>query len=220
MPRLVLPTPEPLFWRERNCRPETLRSTATAGVHSTRRETPARSSAKPLAAPSPAAAASRSTGKEIARVNPASVPRSAGSTRCPPALCGRRPEGVHPAGVGDVGAAKAGSFPIGSRSAADQIAPFVLLLALVNAMIRSYKEQLQQIHPVVQGFEIASSHFPGMPGASTPHAFGNALSAGWIPPCAGMTGVRRGIPFEMTPAPARRGVCTRGSFVIYTSTFV
>src|SRR2546427_7276800 len=32
----------PFFWRERNSRPETLRSTSTAGVHSTRPGTPAR----------------------------------------------------------------------------------------------------------------------------------------------------------------------------------
>jgi len=61
-------------------------------------------------------------------------------------------------GVGGVGAARAGSFPIGPRSAADRIAPFVLLLALVTAMIRSYLKQLLQIHPVVQGFEMGSSH--------------------------------------------------------------
>ena len=70
--------------------------------------------------------------------------------------------GVHLAGVGDVGTLTAGSCPIAPPSAADQIAPFVLLLALVNATIRSYRKQRLQIHSVVQGFEMASTRYIGM----------------------------------------------------------
>ena len=33
LPRLVFPTPEPLFSPERNCRPETIRSTSIAAAH-------------------------------------------------------------------------------------------------------------------------------------------------------------------------------------------
>jgi len=88
-----------LFSPERNSRPETLRSISTAGVHSTRPETPARSRAKPLAPPRPAVVASRSMARETPRANPASERRCAVSTKCLRALCGRRPEAARRAGV-------------------------------------------------------------------------------------------------------------------------
>jgi len=40
---------------------------------------------------------------------------------------------------------------------------------------------------------------------STPQTLGNALSAGWIPAFAGMASVSKGIPAQMTPAPAFAG---------------
>ncbi len=44
---------------------------------------------------------------------------------------------------------------------------------------------------------------------SIPHAIGNAPPAGWIPAFAGMTSVPKGIPFQMTPAPAWVRTCAR-----------
>ena len=39
---------------------------------------------------------------------------------------------------------------------------------------------------------------------STPQTFGNALPTDWIPAFAGMTGVSKGIPSQMTPYPILR----------------
>src|SRR6516162_7076684 len=60
LPRLVFPTPQPLFSPERNCRPETLRSISLAGARLTRSKTFARYSTKRPAPPSRAVAASTS----------------------------------------------------------------------------------------------------------------------------------------------------------------
>src|SRR5579859_3462782 len=46
LPRLVFPTPQPLFSPERNCRPETIRSISIAGARLTRSETFARYATK------------------------------------------------------------------------------------------------------------------------------------------------------------------------------
>src|SRR5579875_1043569 len=89
-----------------------IRSTATAGVRSTRSGTPARFPARPLAPPNPAAAANRSRGAGTRPANPASEPRCAESTKCLPALCGRWPVAAHPAGVGGASVAEAESFPL------------------------------------------------------------------------------------------------------------
>src|ERR1039458_3390402 len=49
-----------------------------------------------------------------------------------------------------------------------------------------------------RGFQVQS--FP-QKRKSTPPAIGNAPPTDWIPACAGMTSVSKGIPFQMTPAP-------------------
>src|ERR1700681_4019973 len=84
LPRLVFPTPQPLFSREQNSRPKTIRSTSTAGARSTRSETSARCSTKRPAPPSLAAAASRSKDAGISPAGPASERRSAESTESLP----------------------------------------------------------------------------------------------------------------------------------------
>jgi hypothetical protein len=74
-PRLVFPTPQPLFSPEQNSRPETIRSTSIAGARSTRSETFARFSTKRPALPSLAVAASRSKDAGISPASLASEPR-------------------------------------------------------------------------------------------------------------------------------------------------
>src|SRR5579875_1984583 len=103
-----------------------IRSTATAGVRSTRSGTPARFPARPLAPPNPAAAASRSRGAGTRPANPASERRCAESTKCLPALCGRWPVAAHPAGAWVASEAEAESFPTARRSAADRIVSWAL----------------------------------------------------------------------------------------------
>ena len=81
--RLKDTTPKPLFSPQQNCRPETIRSISTVAAHSTRLETPARFSTRPLAPPNPATAASRSRVTETPRAYPAGVLRCAASTKMP-----------------------------------------------------------------------------------------------------------------------------------------
>lgn len=84
LPRSVFPTPQPLFSREQSSRPETTRSTPTAGVRATRLKMRARFSAKRPAPPNPATAASRSKGAETSPAYPASELRSEESTESLP----------------------------------------------------------------------------------------------------------------------------------------
>ena len=48
---------------------------------------------------------------------------------------------------------------------------------------------------------------------STPQTSGNALSTDWIPAFAGMTGVSKGMIFEITPLPAGLQICN--TMVLY-----
>jgi membrane carboxypeptidase/penicillin-binding protein len=108
-------------------RPETIRSTSTAGARSIRSETPARFSTKRPALPSPAAVASTSRDAGISLVDPASEPRSAESTESLPAHDGSRSTGGHPCGAWVAWGARVRFSSTALRSATDRIAPFVLL---------------------------------------------------------------------------------------------
>src|ERR1700674_2886934 len=96
LPRLVFPNPAPLFSLEQNCRPETTRSTAIAGVRLTRSRTRARCSAKRPALPIRAAAASTSKDADISPANPANERRCGGSTESLPEHDGFRSTGDRP----------------------------------------------------------------------------------------------------------------------------
>jgi len=159
-PRRVLPTPQPLFWPEQNCRPGTIHSTAPAGVRSIRRETRARFPAKPLAPPSPAIAASTWRDAGIRPANPASEHRCAESTKCLPALCGRWPVAARPAGAGGASGAEAESFPTARRSTTDRIAASALPLALRFLSIAIGSTQLCQYQCLVPSFATGSSRVP------------------------------------------------------------
>ena len=100
LPRLVFPTPQPLFSPVQNCRPETTRSTATAGARSTRSGTRARCSTTRPARPSPAVAASKSKGADISLASPASERRCAESTESLRGRDGCRSTGGHLALLG------------------------------------------------------------------------------------------------------------------------
>jgi len=130
LPRLVLPTPEPLFSPGQNSRPKTIRSTLTAGVRSIPPETFARCAARCPVLPSRAAAANRWPAKETPRANPAGEPRCAKSTRCLPAPCGSPPVAAPRADVCAVEAAKARFSFTARRSAIGCTAAPALPLAL------------------------------------------------------------------------------------------
>lgn len=83
LPRLVLPTPEPLFSRERNYRPGRSRPIAADPPHPIRPAGPAAPLTKPLPPPTTSADASRWKGKEKYPAENAMPPRFAESTGCP-----------------------------------------------------------------------------------------------------------------------------------------
>src|SRR5579863_3434162 len=126
LPRLVFPTPQPLFSRKQNCRPKTTRSSPVARARSTRSKTCARYSAKRPAPPSRAAAASRSRDADIGPASPASGRRSAESRESLPAPDGSRSTGGHPCGAGAVWGARARSFATALRSATVATVPSAL----------------------------------------------------------------------------------------------
>src|SRR2546421_130503 len=97
---LGFPTPQPLFSPVQNCRPETTRSTATAGTRSTRSGTRPRCSTTRPARPSPAVAASKSKGADISLASPASERRCAESTESLRGHDGCRSAGGHLALLG------------------------------------------------------------------------------------------------------------------------
>src|ERR1700739_2185181 len=67
LPRLVLPTAEPLFSPEQNCRPETPLPTAAGLLHRVRPAVLAKRPATRLALPTASTAASRSQAKDTCR---------------------------------------------------------------------------------------------------------------------------------------------------------
>src|SRR5438105_4922130 len=127
LPRLVFPTPQPLFSPVQNCRPETTRSTATAGARSTRSGTRARCSTTRPARPSPAVAASKSKGADISLASPASERRCAESTESLRGHDGCRSTGGHPCAAWVAWGARARSSSTALRSATDRTAPSALL---------------------------------------------------------------------------------------------
>src|ERR1700681_1702080 len=126
LPRLVFPTPQPLFSREQNSRPKTIRSTSTAGARSTRSETSARCSTTRPAPPS-LAAASRSRDAGISPACLASEPRSAESTESLPAHDGFESSDDRPCVVWAAWGARARSSATALRSATHPIGPSALL---------------------------------------------------------------------------------------------
>src|SRR6516164_397392 len=127
LPRLVFPTPQPLFSPERNCRPETLRSISLAGARLTRSKTFARYSTKRPAPPSRAVAASTSKDAGISPAGPASEPRSAESKESLPAHDDSRSTDDHLWVVWAAGGGRARFSSSGHGSAMDRIAPSALL---------------------------------------------------------------------------------------------
>src|ERR1700681_4073827 len=127
LPRLVFPTPQPLFSREQHSRPNTSRSTSTARARSTRSETSARCSTKRPAPPSLAAAASRSRDAGISPAGLASEPRSAESTESLPAHDGWESRGDRLCVVWAAWGARARSSATALRSATHSIGPSALL---------------------------------------------------------------------------------------------
>src|ERR1700722_6713626 len=127
LPRLVFPTPQPLFSREQNSHPETIRSTSIAGARLTRSETFARFSTKRPAPPNLAVVASTSKDAGSSLAGPASELRSAASTKFLPAHGGSRSTGAHPCVVGAAWGARARSSATALRSATHPIGPSALL---------------------------------------------------------------------------------------------
>ena len=124
---LGFPTPQPLFSREQNSRPETIRSTLIAGARLTRSETFARCSTKRPAPPNLAVAASTSKDAGISPAGPASEPRSAESTKSLPAHGGSRSTDDRPCVVRAAWGARARFSSTALRSATDRTAPSALL---------------------------------------------------------------------------------------------
>src|SRR5208283_1290234 len=123
LPRLVFPTPQPLFSPERNCRPETIRSISIAGARLTRSVTFARYSTKRPAPPSLAVAASTSKDTGISPAGPASEPRSAESKESLPVSGDPRSTDDHLCVVWSAWGARARYSSTALRSATDRIAP-------------------------------------------------------------------------------------------------
>src|ERR1700722_11351401 len=84
LPRLVLPTAEPLFSPERSCRLGTPLPTAAGLPHRARPAALARRRATHPALPTASIAAGRSQAKDTCRAKSATPRRSAAPTKCPP----------------------------------------------------------------------------------------------------------------------------------------
>src|SRR6202789_1295570 len=92
LPRLVLPTAEPLFSPERSCRPETSLPTAAGLLHRARPAALAKRRATHPALPTASTAASRSQATHTCRARTATPRRSVTPTKCPPDRPGWRPK--------------------------------------------------------------------------------------------------------------------------------
>ena len=84
--------------------------------------------------------------------------------------------------------------------------PIRLLLAKRNRRSRfsAVVSFARHAHSWVQSFPRSLSSAKAGERESTPQAIGNTPPTDWIPASAGMTGVLRGIRFQMTPLPAFR----------------
>jgi hypothetical protein len=122
------------------------------------KEKHARFPPRPLAPPSPAAAASRSPGKETPQANHTSEPRYLKSKKCLPAPCGRWRAAAHLVGVSVVSGARAGFSPPGRRPTADRISPSALPLALLPDLMHQIGKtnycEIKPLYPVLKQFLI------------------------------------------------------------------